>query len=177
MVWNAGIVTNVGGISQEYRDKASSCDSHFNILKAGLSYQYRTNENWIVGLRASGQYSSNKLVGSQQFGLGGVDSIRGFNDRVIAGDKGVMGSLEIMTPELCKYTRAYVFTDMGAISSNSQGVGSRNLASAGVGLRFSDPVNSWYVDLSYAGILQDLEKDANNYNAYKRWNLMVTKTF
>ena len=177
LVWNAGIVTNVGGISQEYRDKASDCDSHFNILKAGLSYQYRTNENWIVGLRASGQYSSNKLVGSQQFGLGGVDSIRGFNDRVIAGDKGVMGSLEIMTPELCKYTRAYIFTDMGAISSNTQGVGSRNLASAGVGLRFSDPVNSWYVDLSYAGILQDLEKDANNYNAYKRWNLMVTKTF
>ncbi len=177
LVWHAGITTNLGGISQEYRDRVGNCDSHFNILKAGLNYQYRTNENWIVGLRASGQYTNNKLVGSQRFGLGGMDSIRGFNSNVVNGDKGVMGSLEIMTPELCKHTRAYVFTDMGAISSNSQRVGSKNLASAGVGLRFSDPVNSWYVDLSYAGILQDLDKNTDKYNAYKRWNLMVTKTF
>ena len=176
LVWHAGITTNVGGIDNAYR-AGNGSDSHFNILQAGLNYQYRTNEGWIVGVKANGQYTGSKLVSSERFGLGGQSSIRGFNERVIAADKGISGSLELMTPELFKNARAYVFTDMGAISSNTEGASSRNLASAGIGLRFSDPVNYWNIDLSYAKILQDFDEGTAPDNAYKRWNLMLTKTF
>lgn len=175
-VWHAGITTNVGSIDDTYRTN-NGRDGHFNILRAGLNYQYRTNEGWIVGVKANGQYSGSKVVSSEQFGLGGQSSIRGFNERVIASDKGVSGSLELMTPELFKNARAYVFTDIGAISGNADTDYSRNLSSAGIGIRFSDPVNFWNIDLSYAKILQGFDEGKAPDNAYKRWNLMLTKTF
>ncbi|MBQ2011107.1 MAG: ShlB/FhaC/HecB family hemolysin secretion/activation protein [Selenomonadaceae bacterium] len=174
--WHGGIATNVGGINDEYLRNDGS-DSHFNLLKAGMNYQYRTEDDWIVGVRANAQYSSNKVVSSERFGLGGQSSIRGFNERIISGDKGVSGSLEFMSPQIIKNGRMYIFTDMGQISSNQNNSSSRNLSSAGIGFRFSDPVNFWSIDLSYAKILQGFDENNEPNNAYKRWNLMATKTF
>ena len=114
---------------------------------------------------------------SERFGLGGQSSIRGFNERIISGDKGVSGSLEFMSPQIIKNGRMYIFTDMGQISSNQNNSSSRNLSSAGIGFRFSDPVNFWSIDLSYAKILQGFDENNEPNNAYKRWNLMATKTF
>ena len=176
MVWHAGITTNVGGVDGAYRASQGS-DGHFNILRAGLNYQYRSPGDWIAGARVSGQYTNSRLTSSERFGLGGTGSIRGFNERVTAADKGISGSLELMTPELFSHTRAYIFTDMGTIASNISGVGSHTLASGGLGIRFNDPAHYWHVDLSYAKLLKDFASGTAPDNAYKRWSLMLTKTF
>ncbi len=167
---------NVGGINDAYL-RGDGSDSHFNLLKAGMNYQYRTEDDWIACVRANAQYSNNKVVSSERFGLGGQTSIRGFNERIISGDKGISGSLEFMSPQVIKNGRMYIFTDMGQISSNQSNSASRNLSSAGIGFRFNDPVNFWSIDLSYTKILQGFDESNEPDNAYKRWNLMAAKTF
>lgn len=53
---------------------------------------------WLLFLKAEGQYASEPLIPADQFGLGGLDSVRGYPDRVVLGDDGFSGSVELRTP-------------------------------------------------------------------------------
>ena len=48
----------------------------------------------------NGQYTNDMLVSGEQFGIGGMYSVRGFLERELADDRGLSGSVEIYTPEL-----------------------------------------------------------------------------
>src|SRR5262249_56794921 len=50
--------------------------------------------------RIAGQYSPQKLVPSETFGLGGFATVRGYNERVVNGDGGFLISTEIRTPAI-----------------------------------------------------------------------------
>ncbi len=51
-------------------------------------------------VRFTAQYTSDMLLPGEQFGLGGMDSVRGFFEREFTGDKGFSGSVELYSPEL-----------------------------------------------------------------------------
>jgi hemolysin activation/secretion protein len=53
---------------------------------------------WLV--RATGQTASNDLILSEQLGAGGVDSVRGYDERAESGSEGVLASTELYTPAL-----------------------------------------------------------------------------
>jgi hemolysin activation/secretion protein len=89
------------------------------------------------------QYTRDALVPGEQFGAGGMLSVRGFESREIAGDKGVSGNLELYTPALCASIpgvacRALVFGDAGRIMRNDALPGEfeqSSIGSVGAGLR------------------------------------------
>jgi hemolysin activation/secretion protein len=113
----------------------------FKIARAGLSYSFNINKEWLLSLRGQLQMSPDALIAGEQMGLGGVSSLRGAPDRAITGDSGLQTSLEINSPELGKGLRVLGFMDAGWLSNrnadNQRRVGSDRLASAGVGLRYS----------------------------------------
>jgi len=45
-----------------------------------------------------GQYTRNALVSGEQFGIGGQDSVRGFDERELTNDRGNRMTLELQTP-------------------------------------------------------------------------------
>ena len=51
---------------------------------------------WLV--RATGQVASNDLIVSEELGAGGVDSVRGYDERADSGSQGVLVSTELYTP-------------------------------------------------------------------------------
>lgn len=51
-----------------------------------------------IGLRLKGQYANQNLLPSEQFGLGGFDTVRGYREREINGDNGFLGNLEFKAP-------------------------------------------------------------------------------
>lgn len=53
---------------------------------------------WLLFTRAEAQYASEPLIPADQFGLGGLDSVRGYPDRVVLGDDGISGTFEFRTP-------------------------------------------------------------------------------
>lgn len=53
---------------------------------------------WFLFGRLDGQYASDPLIGAEQYGLGGHNSIRGYAERQFLGDTGFSGTLELRTP-------------------------------------------------------------------------------
>jgi hemolysin activation/secretion protein len=114
----------------------------WKALRGGLNYSAGLAQTWIWLARAQYQYSPDVLISGEQFGLGGIGSVRGTEiDRPLSGDKGLSATVEIMTPELAAGLRLLGFVDAGWLGNNSPNgtnkPSSDRLASAGLGLRYS----------------------------------------
>jgi hemolysin activation/secretion protein len=82
----------------------------FDAVRPGAPASYtlaRATLNYLLGLprglqaraRVAGQYTQDELLPAEQFGIGGMDSVRGFFERQYAGDRGYSGSLELYSPD------------------------------------------------------------------------------
>jgi len=50
--------------------------------------------------RVQGQLASRNLLPSEEFGIGGMDTVRGYEERIANGDRGALINLELFTPPL-----------------------------------------------------------------------------
>ncbi len=92
--------------------------------------------NWQVSGRFKGQLSSDTLIAGEQFGLGGANSVRGFADRVVSGDRGYQWNVEGMGPGIGeRKIRPIVFVEGGRVWA--RGRADESLMSVGVGLRMT----------------------------------------
>ena len=92
--------------------------SNYTIWRAGASLSQALPADYLLRVLFNAQYTRNPLVTSEQFGMGGADSVRGFLEREVANDIGHRFSLEGYTPDFGKYlgtnwrARALAFVDM-----------------------------------------------------------------
>ena len=127
---------------QAVRDGASSS---FNAVLVNGTALADIAAGWQLRARLAGQWSDDALVPGEQFGLGGAQSVRGYEQREMAGDSGVLASLELSGPELLpvfgvedsrQTLRAFIFADGGEVSNRLEAPcdGERSRCSAaGVG--------------------------------------------
>jgi len=130
---------------------------HWKALRGGASYTAPLAQTWLWSLRSLFQYSPDVLISGEQFGLGGLGSVRGTDiERPISGDKGISATLEVTTPELLAGLRLLGFVDAGYLWNNNPNgfnkPASDRLASAGVGLRYA--VGGFGAALDYGRIVQ-----------------------
>ncbi|MEO5671861.1 MAG: ShlB/FhaC/HecB family hemolysin secretion/activation protein [Ramlibacter sp.] len=116
--------------------------AHWKALRGGFSYSATLAKTWLWSARTQYQYSPDVLISGEQFGLGGLGSVRGTSvDRPISGDKGVSASLELSTPELQPGLRLLGFMDAGWLANNNSNGANKpstdRLASVGLGLRYA----------------------------------------
>jgi hemolysin activation/secretion protein len=120
-----------------------------------------------------GQIANRNLLPSEQLGAGGADSVRGYDERVANGARGVLASQEIRTPtfSLAKWilntdspfndsTQLGAFFDYGSVSDKQTLPGAPNsieLTSAGLSLHtLSGPDANVRIDLNYGWQLRKL---------------------
>ena len=96
--YNIGIAHNLMGDSKDYESVMPGSDTHFTLFRAGANYQVRSTSDWIGVFRLQAQYTNNHVVAIEQIGAGGQMSVRGFDERAIGADKGIVGSLETTAP-------------------------------------------------------------------------------
>lgn len=100
---------------------------------------YALPKGWLANVILNGQYSDEPLISGEQFGIGGNNSVRGFEERAVTGDRGVRASLEAWTPPLLYNVRLLGFLDTGYVKTLEAAPGqvrSDTLASLGLGLRW-----------------------------------------
>lgn len=108
--------------------------AQFSLVRPGAEASYtlgRLNLAWLHSfphgiqgrVRFSGQYTRDELLAGAQFGIGGMDSVRGFVERQFIGDKGFSASAEVYSPELAGElavhglrVRLLAFYDYGRVS-------------------------------------------------------------
>jgi len=103
---------------------------------------------WAVSAKLRGQASGDALIPGEQFGLGGASAVRGLEEREGTGDQGLLGSVEVMTPQIAEGLRLLAFADAGQVRNHQAGAGieaQQGAGSAGMGLRYQ-----WRRNLSLA---------------------------
>lgn len=132
-----------------YRQENNRIDTiNWKALRGGVNYSAPFATNWLWSARANFQLSPDVLISGEQFGLGGLGSVRGTAaDRPISGDFGIQSTFELTTPELVPGLRVHGFVDAGWLGNNSSDNPARpnpadkpssdSIASVGLGLRYS----------------------------------------
>lgn len=128
---------------------------------------------WFGGVtsitRLVAQISNGNLIPSEQMGIGGVDTVRGYDDRVANASEGVFASEELRTPGFSlanlllhtnspwnDLTQLGVFYDYGSVF-DADTRGSVELESVGLGFHLlSGPDQNVRIDLNYGWQLRKL---------------------
>lgn len=145
-----GVVRNLPGGDKGRQadfDKArAGAPDDFALLRGGLTLSHAYAGDWQTRFAASGQWTDRPLIPGEQFGIGGAGSVRGFEEREIANDRGWQATVELYTPELCQglpgeqRCRLLAFVDGGAVYRIKALAGEQareHVASAGFGLRYA----------------------------------------
>ena len=115
-------------------------------------------------VRAYGQYCDNKgLPSSEQFSVGGIATVRGYEESVLSGDKGWFASVEYGFPisKDKQSLRGFAFYDYGVAYNNYGSDTTRNyISSTGVGLEFFH--KGWYGKIALGVPLKDSEDNIHS---------------
>lgn len=109
---------------------------------------------WTLFAKAQGQVANGAVIAAEGIGIGGMNTVRGYEERTLLGDHGLSGTIEMRTPMFAQVigrlfgsqaavfdrTQFLVFADGGSIYRSdalAAEIVSDSIFSAGLGLRMS----------------------------------------
>ena len=120
----------------------------YNIIRAGANYTHQFWGEWQAHTAFSVQQSDDALIAGEQFGAGGVESVRGFDERYYSQDRGWRASFELYTPDIAPKlqwgggrVKALAFIDTATLTRNDPQPGEvkgEDISSYGLGTRADD---------------------------------------
>jgi hemolysin activation/secretion protein len=121
-------------------------DSDYTFLSLSARRIQQLAEKWSLDVRMNGQYANETLASSEQFGLGGENSVRGYEPSEWTGDSAFTLSGEIkyaLDVEWDGSGQLYSFYDYGRVWSKDEADllidDSTSIDSVGIGGRFDFP--------------------------------------
>ncbi len=133
---NSSVVYHRHSFTLTRRKDIDSISDNGNSYQLSSFWQKRYGNGNIMQVRLDGQLSSSDyLASSDRFYIGGVNSVRGYEESFLGGEKGISASIEYHVPfGKKKPYRAFVFVDWGTVSGNSAPEEDKTLAAGGIGL-------------------------------------------
>jgi hypothetical protein len=92
-VWFSDGVKNVQRLSG-----SRESTGYWQILSASVSREQNLGGDWTLNLRADGQWANQPLISNEQYGIGGVNGVRGYREGAAFGDTGWRFTSELRTP-------------------------------------------------------------------------------
>ena len=136
----------------------------YNVIRAGATYTHQFAGEFQARLAFSIQHTLSALISGEQFGAGGADSVRGFDERAYSNDRGYRTSFEVYTPDMAGNmgwsggrVKFLFFYDTANLTRNAvQPAEAPGLAldSLGLGLRLQTK-NYFSLRVDYAQVLHD----------------------
>jgi hemolysin activation/secretion protein len=88
------------GRDADFNAARSGAEADYCLYRYGASVLASLPKEWQLNVAFEGQYTHTPLVSGEQFGLGGMNSVRGFGERAVSGDRGWRAGVELSTPDL-----------------------------------------------------------------------------
>ena len=139
------LIRDLGTDAEQFSVKRYGAGPSYFIFHPSLQRQQVLPGSWSVVVKIDGQLASGPLISNEQYGAGGVDSVRGYTESERLGDNGIRGSVELRTPQLLAghshITQSYwyVFADGARVRILDPLPDQRtgyDLGSEGIGFRF-----------------------------------------
>lgn len=119
-------------------------EANYSIVRAGAAWTQALPEDMLLRAGINAQWTRDRLVSAEQFGMGGMDSVRGFFERETANDVGHRASIELYSPDFGPKVgenwraRGLAFIDMASGYDRAPERGPNNgMSSVGIGLRMN----------------------------------------
>lgn len=110
-------------------------DKNYGIFAFNGIYQKNYQHKQTLGIRLDAQYSGIAyLPSAKQFYIGGANSVRGYKESVLSGDKGFFLSCQYDVPVFNKTTNAFIFYDLGGVYGDSS-TETHTLSGTGFGIK------------------------------------------
>lgn len=122
---------------------AQAPDSRFFSWQGQAQWARLLAPDTLLIVKANTQIASTSLLSLEQFGLGGLDSVRGYRQDYLLTDNGAFASAEVQIPvlrlrEASGLLQVIPFVDLGVAWNNQRANPDPNaLAAVGLGLRWS----------------------------------------
>lgn len=147
----------------DYESIRPDAKNHWIYFRGILNALIKLPHNFSLFLKGVGQWSNQNLIPSEQYGLGGYDTVRGYEQRELNFDTALNSTIEVRSPALRVATRNYtlrkkrdalqflLFFDYGWGSNKNAVPGNSKtgfLAGIGPGLRYTfDPYVTARLDI------------------------------
>ena len=132
------------GGQEAFERTRAGARARYGITRVGAAYTQGLPRDLLVRGVVNAQYTTNALVPGEQFGMGGMDNVRGYFEREAASDIGHRATLEAYTPDWGQHlgtdwkARMLMFYEWARGRDNSpQRNGEVALSSFGLGLRMN----------------------------------------
>ncbi len=153
--------------SRAYNDSRAESHVRYAYWKGALSNVYRMKRGITLTQQVRGQLATGTLPVAEQFGLGGMNTVRGYYEQQFVADDAICINLEAFTPVVSFFNAVrnefsvLVFVDYG-FGYNYSVVGpefrAQNLLGIGPGVRYD--ISSYFAGrLDYGFQILDLPQD------------------
>ena len=124
-VLTIGPAFNFRGLGSDAGAFAASrhnCDGSFVDVRGDLSHTHELPEGFQLVAKVQGQVADLPLVSGEQFGGGGLGTVRGYLEGAVFGDDAILGRAELRSPPLANWVknktadwRVYLFAEGGRL--------------------------------------------------------------
>ena len=138
----------------------------YSILRGGANYVYQMWGEWQARTALNIQQTDAALIAGEQFGAGGAESVRGFDERAVSNDRGWRANFELYTPDIAGdlgwtggRLKVLAFYDTADLTRNRRQPGESGgttISSYGLGLRVQTK-NVFSMKVDYAQVYHDGE--------------------
>ncbi len=134
----------LGSSQAQFDVKRYNARPNFAYLRGDVSRTQPLPWGFQGYVKAAGQATNEPLISSEQFGVGGVDTVRGYFESEAIGDYGIAAQAELRSPSAGELlsdftdTRAFAFADAGRVGIHqplAEQNSGRSLTSVGGGVR------------------------------------------
>jgi hemolysin activation/secretion protein len=176
----AGVWFSPGDLFEYNTDEAfigsrTGASANYTYVRAGFDHTIFLPGDFRFVAAVDAQLSDARLLASEEMYIGGMNTVRGFDENTLNGDNGALARLELYTPGYSllgdaaaneDQLRFFGFFDVGTVTANSPFDAATDeegtLAGAGIGLtyQFRDNVTAevaygWQVEDSASADLED----------------------
>jgi hemolysin activation/secretion protein len=114
--FNAALTDNLGTLSSspaDFDNKRFYASPSFTHLNLDVSHTQELPQGFQLWGKVQGQIADGPLVSSEQLSVGGLDTVRGYLESEVLGDEGVVGNIELRSPDIGSMLQKQVKDETG----------------------------------------------------------------
>ena len=139
-------------------------DGKFFVWQGQFQWVEQLSPRVLLITRVGGQFTNDSLLSLEKFSLGGVNTVRGYQENQLVTDSGVLGTLELRIPvtENLDTLQLNPFIEFGTGWNNDEpDPENSTIASIGLGIRWAI-IEGLILDIDYGVPLIDVDNDGNS---------------